>query len=127
MFSNFSVALERKKIISSGIILLFLNCNLIYFANGINVQEYWAERAKLLFEENAIEFGSELKIEENEKIVNEMIMREKNQEIDEGKILFQFQFIFNISRRNFKKIPLNTINIHTKVFLKLMLITLIDK
>ena len=90
--------LERIKLISLGIILIFLNCYLFYFVNATNTKEdYWSERAKFLLDEQSVEFGSDLKIRKIEKVVNQEIMKEKQREIDEGKYLFSIllQFLQN--------------------------------
>lgn len=59
--------------------------------------DYWAERAKILKEEENSMLGGDLKFERKERIANEVLMSAKRKEVDDGLFFFRLlNYHFNI-------------------------------
>lgn len=58
------------------------SCFRIVETSGAN--DYWSERAKILMDEENSMLGGDLKFEGRERLANEVLMRAKHKEVDDG-------------------------------------------
>jgi hypothetical protein len=54
--------------------------------------EYWTQRASILLEEEARMIGGDLVFEEKERLANQILMKAKQKEIDDGSSAFILPF-----------------------------------